>query len=64
MHIFVNMATEADKYLAEFKKQVISDGRNPYAFQWNECGAARLIRTTSKALTSHGCEKSGVGGHF
>ena len=57
MHIFVNMATEADKCLAKFEKQVISDGRNQYAFQWNECGAARLIPTASKALTSQGCEK-------
>ena len=64
MHIFVNMAAEADNCLAEFEKQIISDGRNPYAFQWNECDAARLIRTASKALISHRCEKSGVGGHF
>ena len=33
-------------------------------FNWNESGADRLIRTISKALTSHGCEKYGVGGHF
>ncbi|CAC5376816.1 unnamed protein product [Mytilus coruscus] len=29
-----------------------------------ESGASRLTRTASKALTLHGCEKSGVGQHF
>ena len=53
MHIFVNMASEVDKCLDEYEKQVISDGRNQYAFQWIESGAARLIRTASKAFTSH-----------
>ena len=64
MHIFVNMASEADKCLSQFEKQIVLDGRNPYAFSWNESGASRLIRTASKALSSHGCEKSEVGGHF
>ena len=64
MHIFVNMANETDKCLLQFERNIISTGRNPYSFSWNESGAVRLVRTVSKALTSHGCEKSGVGGHF
>uniref|UniRef100_A0A8W8MPP0 Uncharacterized protein n=1 Tax=Magallana gigas TaxID=29159 RepID=A0A8W8MPP0_MAGGI len=34
------------------------------SFDWKESGASRLTRTVSKALTMHGCEKSGVGSHF
>ncbi|MES9884866.1 MAG: hypothetical protein ABW185_28810 [Sedimenticola sp.] len=64
MHIFVNMASETDKCLAQFEKHIIAEGRNPFSFNWTESGASRLVRTVSKALTSHGCEKSGVGSHF
>ena len=63
MHIFVNMASEVDKCLSLFESNVCS-GKNPYAFDWKESGASRLTRTSSKAFTDHGCEKSGVGGHF
>ena len=63
MHIFVNMANEVDKCLSIFEKTV-SEGKNPFAFDWKESGGARLTRSVSKALTMGGCEKSGVGGHF
>lgn len=63
MHIFVNMASEVDKCLSLFESN-ISSGRNPYAFDWKESGATRLTRTSSKALTMQGCDKSGIGSHF
>lgn len=63
MHVFVNMASEVDKCLSVFENNVCS-GKNPYSFDWKESGASRLTRTVSKALTMHGCEKSGVGSHF
>ncbi|VDI71580.1 E1A/CREB-binding protein [Mytilus galloprovincialis] len=63
MHIFVNMASEVDKCLQVFESNVCN-GKNPFAFEWKESGASRLTRTASKALTLHGCEKSGVGQHF
>ncbi|XP_048751175.2 uncharacterized protein LOC125662866 [Ostrea edulis] len=63
MHVFVNMASEVDKCLNVFENNVCL-GRNPYSFEWKESGASRLTRTVSKALTMHGCEKSGVGSHF
>ena len=51
-----------------FKKNledtIIAEGRNQYASNSAEGGTSRLVRTVSKAFTSHGCEKSGVGGHF
>ncbi|CAL4110248.1 unnamed protein product, partial [Meganyctiphanes norvegica] len=63
MHIFVNMATEVDKCLTILETNICS-GNNPYSFDRKESGASRLTRTVSKALTMHGCEKSGVGFHF
>jgi E1A/CREB-binding protein len=51
-----------------FKKNledtIIAECRIPYTFHSAESGTSRLVRTVSKAFTSHGCEKSGVGGHF
>lgn len=63
MHIFVNMAGEVDKCLMVFENS-ISQGNNPYSFDWKESGGSRLTRTVSKALTMKGCEKSEVGSHF
>ena len=34
-------------------------GKTPYTFS-AESGAARLVRTTAKAFTDHGCDKSGI----
>ncbi|CAC5414940.1 unnamed protein product [Mytilus coruscus] len=56
MHISVNMASEVDKCLQLFESNVCN-GKNPFS-------SSRLTRTASKALTLHGCEKSGVGQHF
>jgi len=42
----------------------MSEGKNPFSFDWNESGGTCLTRTVSKALTMHGCDKSGVGSHF
>jgi hypothetical protein len=64
MHLFVNMAGEVDKSLSQFEKTIISDSRNPFSFASTESGIARLVITASKAFTAHGCDKSGVGGHF
>ncbi|VDI35042.1 Hypothetical predicted protein [Mytilus galloprovincialis] len=61
MLIFVNMASEVDKCLQVFERHVCN-GKNPFAFEWKESGASRFV--SSKALTLHGCEKSGVGQHF
>ncbi|WAR08420.1 hypothetical protein MAR_018378 [Mya arenaria] len=56
MPVFVNMDNEVDKCLSVFEKNV--------CLGWSESGEARLVRTISKALTMHGCEKSVTGKHF
>ncbi|WAR08394.1 hypothetical protein MAR_018352 [Mya arenaria] len=56
MPVFVNMDNEVDKCLSVFEKIV--------CLGWSESGEARLVRTISKALTMHGCEKSVTGKHF
>lgn len=64
MHLFVNMATEVDKCLVLFEISFITEGRNAYSYNLNESRCLRPIKTASKALTSHGCENSGVASHF
>ena len=59
MHIVVNFATESDKCLKLFETN-IAEGRNPFAKSGGESGTARLVRTTCKALTSRGCDRSGI----
>ena len=63
MHLLVNFATEADKVLQINEADIVADGRNQFAMG-NESGAARLIRTSCKALTEHGCDMSGMASHW
>ena len=63
MHLLVNFATESDKVLKINEADIIAAGKNPFAFG-PESGAARLIRTTAKALTERGCDMSGVSSHW
>jgi hypothetical protein len=58
------MASETDRCLKNLEDTIIAEGRNPYAFHSAESGTFLFVRTVSKAFTSHGCEKSGVGCHF
>ena len=50
MHLLVNFATESDKVLKLNEADIIAAGKKTFAFG-HESGAARLIRTTAKALT-------------
>ncbi|WAR29909.1 hypothetical protein MAR_003477 [Mya arenaria] len=63
MHVFVNMANKVDKCMNVFEKSVCM-GSNPFSLGLSESGGARLVRTVSKALTMHGCEKFGIGQLF
>ncbi|XP_003729015.2 uncharacterized protein LOC100888157 [Strongylocentrotus purpuratus] len=63
MHLFVNFATEADKVLKINEADVIAAGKNQFAFG-TESGAARLIRTSAKALTQRGCDMSGMAANW
>ncbi|CAG2230236.1 unnamed protein product [Mytilus edulis] len=49
MHIFVNMASEVDKCLQVFESNVCN-GKNPFAFEWKESGASRLLFMGVKSL--------------
>ncbi|XP_072049567.1 LOW QUALITY PROTEIN: uncharacterized protein [Amphiura filiformis] len=63
MHLFVNFATEADKVLKINEADVVAAGKNQFAFG-TESGAARLVRTAAKALTTRGCDMSGMGANW
>lgn len=64
MHVLVNMASEADKVLAELD-HVGPEITHLYSLpQSGESGAARLVRTAVKALHPRGCEQSGAAADF
>ena len=61
MHLLVNFASESDRILKLNEQDIVSEGRNPFALgPCAESGAARLARTSAKAFTEHGCDKSRV----
>ena len=60
LHLIANFGSASDKALKMFEDSVTND-RNPHSFDNDESGTVRLARTTAKALTKRGSDKSGIG---
>ena len=63
LHLLANFAPAADRGLAAYEAAVCS-GQNPHSFEDSGSGTFRLVRTSAKALTQRGCEKSGIHSYF
>ena len=59
MHLLVNFAREGEKVLKINEGDVVSAECNLFAFG-NESGAGTLVKTGTKAFTSHGSGKAGI----